>query len=727
LRRKGHRRIAWVSKNPAGKVRTRDLFRRRRIWGAVSATVLFGALAEAMLMLPAWPASMLRSFQGSVFPVLAGGFLGIMIHSAWMRRSRFGVARELIRNHARWLIPGESVLIFQGPIETLHTPFALLLESGEIPPAVFVLHPRREGLAGEGISPGETPLNPAQLQESARRLAAEHQADPKPLKDTELLKRLERDRRWVQQACVDLSEANRLEQSLPPSAEWLLDNEYIFESNARDIRLNLPGRFYRQLPALAGGPDRGLPRIYGLARELAARTDLHLDQENILVFIQAYQAVRPLSIGELWAVPQMLRTTLIENIRQLARGALSELREGEFADFWANRLITANRRDPNQLFSILADLTEAQPHPSPNFAAQLMDYLYDEGAALAPVKAWLERTLQNSLSELGIREKNRLTREQLSIGNAFNSLRLLALIDWKECFEKLSGVEQTLQQDPAGIYPRMDFATRDRYRRAVEDLHRGSGQEEDQVARRAVDLAARAVGDSGGDAVDDEQATHVGTYLIGDKRKDLARLIGCREKLRFRALHWAYRHHSAVYFSGLGFFTAVFIGGPLLIGLYGQAPELQLLTALLLLIPASQLALEVVNNLLMRLLPPRILPKMDFRLEGIPDACRTLVVVPMMLVDQRTIAAEAEKLEIRYLANKEANLLFALYSDYTDATQAHAYADAALIQRSASRPSTGAMATGDFSSSTGSGSGANPSKNSSGGSANAGSWRNSMA
>ena len=102
----------------------------------------------------------------------------------------------------------------------------------------------------------------------------------------------------------------------------------------------------------------------------------------------------------------------------------------------------------------MAELTETQPSPSPYFASQLIDYLYDEGAALAPVQSWLERTLHKSLNDLSLREKNRQTKDQISIGNAFTSLRQLALLDWKECFERLSRVERALRQDPAGIYPR---------------------------------------------------------------------------------------------------------------------------------------------------------------------------------------------------------------------------------------------------------------------------------
>ena len=675
LRRKGYLRTAWVSRRLDGGIHIGDPFRWGRFFGAAAAFLLFGCLAAVILMGLQWRGTIPAGSTSVPIAAVGSGIFGILLGVAWIRRSRFGVERALLGDHGRRLMSGETVLILQAPIEGLRSAVAALPQSGETPPAVFVLHPRREVPVEESWSP-EALLNPAQLQERARRLAEEHRVDPKPQRNTELLRRLERSRRWIQQVCLDLSEAFRLERSMLPTAEWLLDNEYILESNARDVLLNLPRHYYRQLPVLASGPNRGLPRIYGLAQDLAAHSDLCLDEENIPAFIEAYQSAGPLSIGELWAVPQMLRVVLIEGIRHLAGRALTELREGEIADLWAGRLIAANRRDPSRLFSILAELTEAHPSPSPYFASQLIDYLYDERAALAPVQSWLERTFHRSPSDLSLSEKSRQTKDQISIGNAFTSLRRLALLDWKKCFERLSRVEGLLRQDPAGIYPRMDFATRDRYRRAVEDLHRGSGLAEDQVAQRALDLATLPASDSAADV----RAAHVGTYLIGEKRGDLGRLIECRETLRFRALRWACRHHSAVYFSGLAFFSAAFIFFPILFALRGHAPGIQLLLALLLLVPASQLSLEATNYLITRLFPPRTLPKMDFRDSGIPDACRTLVVVPMMLVDAESIRTEAEKLEIRYLANREANLFFGLYSDYTDAERVHCEADEGLLQ-----------------------------------------------
>jgi len=396
-------------------------------------------------------------------------------------------------------------------------------------------------------------------------------------------------------------------------------------------------------------------------------TRLRMDRDNIGSFIDAYQSVRTLTIGELWALPQMLRVALIESIQSLAVTALEDLRERQLADFWANRLIAANRRDASQLLALLAELSATVPNPTTYFGAQLVGLLYDEAAALAPVQSWLERTLKKPLHDFTLREQNRQTSEQLSCGNAFTSLRQLALLDWRELFERLNKVELLLRRDPSGVYPGMDFATRDRCRRAVEELARRSARTEEQVAEQAVTLATRAQREG-----TDGRHSHVGFWLIGEGRGELVRLLECRETLRHRILDRVYRRHAAVYALGIGGFTALFLFLITCFVRTGLSPAVLAGLLLLLLIPVSQLAIEVVNYLVTRLLPPRTLPQMDFADSGIPDDFRTLVVVPMMLVNAETVEAEVEKLEIRYLANKEANLLFSLFTDYTDsATLSH--------------------------------------------------------
>jgi len=246
LQRKGFRRAAVVSKTADAFVHTRDPFPRRRAFGALIAFVLFGILAYIASISLRWPEPILSGILSALIPILAGGFIGILFSGMWVRRSRFGVDRSLLEDHARWLVADETALILQTPVNTMRIPVAVLLGSGEIVPTIFVLHPKREKLIEYARSPGE-PLSPEKIQEHAKRLAEDHPVDPNTERNNELLRRLEQACQRIHQVCSDLSEASKLEQNTPPTAEWLLDNEYIIESNARDVQLNLPRRCRRSL------------------------------------------------------------------------------------------------------------------------------------------------------------------------------------------------------------------------------------------------------------------------------------------------------------------------------------------------------------------------------------------------------------------------------------------------------------------------------------------------
>ncbi len=672
MEKKGYTRTAVLHRPAAGKVQVHDPFPAFRILLTFLFAALFAVLAGLVFFLlrgqgfrpveqyPVW------------VPFLAGGLLGLLFGLAVIRRSQFGIDHRVLAEHALWLLPEESVLLLQAPLHTFRYPQIVIRDSGETQPTVFLLHPRRKRESVE--EPGIGALLPQlQLQEYAQRLAKEHRLHTRHIRNGALLRRITRVAWTIHQVCRDLSDASRLEQPTTPSAEWILDNEYIIESNVRDIQTNLPRSYFQELPVLNCDPFRNLPRVYGLAKELATHVDLRLDRETIRVFLEAYQSVHPLTIGELWALPQMLRLALIDSIRNLAERALSEMGERETAGFWANRLIAANRHDPGRLFSVLAKLTESQPAPSEYFCSQLISYLYDETNALVLVQNWLGRTLLHPLGDLNLREQNRQTKDQISIGNAFSSLRQLSQLDWRTIFEETSRVEHLLRLDPSGIYPQMDFETRDRYRHALEEIARRSKTAESSVVERLLDLAGRS-------PREDDRAHHVGYYLVAEGRRELVRALRGRETIRHSAREWVYAHHTAVFFSFFAFaFTALFL--PLLyLCLAGQGFGIRFVLPLLFILPASQIAIELMNYILTRVLHPRTLPKMDFEKPGVPETFRTLVVVPILLTDAETIRAEMEKLEIRYLGNKDANIFFSLFSDYEDSDAAEQDGDAGLLQ-----------------------------------------------
>src|SRR4029450_2570296 len=339
-------------------------------------------------------------------------------------------------------------------------------------------------------------------------------------------------------------------------------------------------------------------------------------------FLVAFQAIAPLDIGELWALPLMLRLQLLECLRSLAIQIEQQQSQSEEADFWANRLITAARHSSTQLLRMMEALVERHPAPSAHFASELMAHLYDEEAALPLVIAWLERSLRAPFLEVMQQEHRRQAVQQTALADVINSCRLLVQIAWPEFFQSISWAETELAADPAGVYARLDFETADRCRSAVEEIARWSKRSEQEIIHQTLALAKTA---------EDEVGRHVGYYLIDAGRPALERATGGRVPLAERSRRWLRAHAVGAYFGSLFVLAVAMVAAPLLF-INGSIPGVTLgLLGLLLLLPASELSVLTVNYLVTSLLPPQALPKMSFRKEGIPDDCRTLVVVPTLL------------------------------------------------------------------------------------------------
>ena len=687
LRGAGQRRAALLHKGKDGSVQTITKGRRY-------VALIAGPLSLALGALGLWVAKALFRVDEVVDPrSLILGFAGVGAGLGlgwWLGTRRWpGVDRAVLASHAGWMASDETLLALSSSLENLRSALTTLRGFGEAEPAIFVLFSDR-GLVDSEIEATRVPLPPPQLQAHARRLAEQHRIDPRGRAKEALLDRLEAARLEIHTICGDLGKAGAMGQPLGASAEWVLDNEYMVESHVRDVQVNLPRQFYRQLPGLLDDLGQGLPRVYDLSSDLVSHTDARLTEEIILGFVEAYQQTSPLTIGELWALPLMLRIALVQRIRQIAIQALTELRERQLADFWANRLLVTARREPSLLFARLAELAEAQPAPTPFFGTQLAAQLYDEEGVLVPVQSWLERSHRRPMSETNLREQNRQATEQVSVANAITTLRQLAMLDWRDLFERLSRVERALSRDPAGVYAEMDFESRNTYRGVVEELARRSGRHEVEVARAAVELASQSARPAAagertpagpqppGGA---ERGGHVGAYLIGESRPALTKRLNCRESTGYLLRQFVYRHNAAIYLIAVVLSTTLLALLPLVVGLQVKLRWVYLIGGLLVLGPTSQLGLQLVNYLVSRSLPPRTLPKMDFSRQGIPDAFRTLVVVPIILSDPETIRTEIEKLEIRYLANAEPNLAFGLFSDFADAPEAHMPEDPAFLAR----------------------------------------------
>ena len=240
-------------------------------------------------------------------------------------------------------------------------------------------------------------------------------------------------------------------------------------------------------------PRQGLPRVYQVASEIVAESGGALEPEIIRKFLVAFQAITPLDIGELWALPLMLRLQLLEWLRALAIQVEQQQSQSEEADFWANRLITAARHSSPRLLKVM-EATRGTVIPSrrAHFASELVAHLYDEEAALPMVTGWLERSLGAPVLEVIQQEHRRQAVQQTALANVINSCRRLAQIQWRELFQSTSWAESELAADPAGVYARTDFETRDRCRSAVEEIARWSKRSEQEAIDQALALAKTA-------------------------------------------------------------------------------------------------------------------------------------------------------------------------------------------------------------------------------------------
>nr|WP_241093355.1 glucoamylase family protein [Xanthomonas sp.] len=494
-----------------------------------------------------------------------------------------------------------------------------------------------------------------------------------------LLARLKQNEDMLRDALAMLAGMVRDDVRITPAGEWLLDNFYLVEEQIHTARRHLPTGYSRQLPALAQGPSIGLPRVYALSMDAIAHGDGRIDADTTSRFVAAYQTVTPLKLGELWAIPIMLRLGLLENLRRVAARVMRDGIDHRLASDWADRLNTTAAQDPKSVVLVVADMARSQPPLSGAFVAELVRGLHGRGGVLAMPVTWVEQWLADSghrVDELVHAESQQQAADQVSISNSIASLRFLATMDWRDFVEELSVVERHLRQDPHGTYAQMDFHTRDSYRHSVELLARRSGAAESAVAECAVRLAQAAAGDDG---------RHVGYYLVDDGLPELQAAIATLPQARRKPRVAVRTLPLAAYLAPIAAIAAIGSGMLLrqLQGLPQAAPWwLWASTALLGAVVFSELGIALVNWAATMLVPPRTLPRMDFS-KGLPAASRTLVVVPSMLSDTATVDELVESLEVRFLANRDPQLHFALLTDFLDAAQATLPTDAALLDHAA--------------------------------------------
>jgi cyclic beta-1,2-glucan glucanotransferase len=529
------------------------------------------------------------------------------------------------------------------------------------------------------------------LEQHARTLAAADRITEASREGRAVGPRIADNGRVLLESYRVLARAIMDERWVTPASEWLVDNFPIVDEQLREIRDDLPPDYYRELPKLAAGHLAGYPRVLGVAWAYIAHTDSRFDPESLRRMVLAYQEVEPLTIGELWAIAISLRILLVDNLRRLAERIVRGRTARQQADELADGVLGLGPDGPGGAAAAMRRLAKATLPTAAR--VELFQRLRDQDPAVTPALLWLEDLLarQGTTAEEMVRlEHQRQAAMNVTVRNVITSMRLISWFDWAQFVESVSLVDAVLRERSS--FGAMDFATRDRYRHAVEELARDSGLTELEIARRAADMADAdaptsptplSTPPSTGSEERPPPRREPGHYLISHGRIAFERSLGVQvpRPVRFRRRYVFLA--SRGYVASIAIVTALLAAVPLgLSALAGPAGVGLVVVALLALAPASDLAVALVNRSVTGVLGPRRLPRLDLD-AGVPTELRTLVVVPMLLTSEADAEAQVNGLEVHYLANREGDLRFALLSDWLDAPTEHVAGDDDLLSAAA--------------------------------------------
>lgn len=472
-----------------------------------------------------------------------------------------------------------------------------------------------------------------------------------------------------------LKDSVKERRSISPAAEWLLDNYYLIEDEIRIGKRYLPKGYSKGLPKLRSG----FPRVYAIAIEIISHSDGHIDFQSLSHFIVSYQKVSNLTLGELWAIPIMLRLALLENLSRVATRIAVDKKDSEIANKWARLIVETAEGSPNDLVLIIADMARSNPPMVSAFVAEFVRKLQWKGPELTLPLNWVEQHLSgtgDTINSMVAMENQKQAADQVSVSNSINSLRFLAKMDWREFVETMSVVEQTLRFDIEGVYAKMDFYTRDDYRHRIETIAKASGLDEHSIARIAIELALLSFNQDS----NDKRKAHVGYYLVGPGVLKTKKIAGVRLTGLENVQEIIINAQRSLYILSAVFITTS-IGSVMIAIAATTIQHVGWLTVMsvLSLIGASHLAIAITNWWTTLWIKPKPLPKLDYS-EGIPNDNRTLVIVPTLLVSMVQVEKLLEQLEVRFLANRDPNLLFGLLTDFKDAPSQTIPGDDSLIQ-----------------------------------------------
>ena len=497
-------------------------------------------------------------------------------------------------------------------------------------------------------------LDEEQLKNHLEKMAMQHTLKKQSNKNTYPIPQLLENYVKIKKVYQLLNEHIKLDISIHPAGEWILDNFYIIEESVKQIEKEMSIKKYINFTGIQNGKYKGFARIYVLATEIVAYTDNKISSENLESYLQAYQTKKTLNMEEIWNIGIFLQIAIINNIAEICEKIYSSQIQKYKVKSIIERLVENKEKSDLKYTQVAGGRLK-------NVELKSMRYPFIEYMSYS-LKKYGKRAygylniLEEEVEKVGITVAEAIQKEhfdiaisKISMANCITSIKRIQRINFLDIFEKINGVEGILNNEPAKIYENMEYKTKEYYRNTIKEIAKKTNMSEIYVAKKVVELCSQAK--------KGEKESHIGYYLIDDGKEKLYK------KLEYKEHILKQETKVKIYIATIVILTIV------ISALISQALTKELvkriLFTILLLIPISEIVIQTIQYILGKVVKPKLIPKMELK-NGISKENATFVVIPTIIKSKEKVQELFEKMEVFYLANKSPNLYFAVLGDCSE-------------------------------------------------------------
>ena len=513
-----------------------------------------------------------------------------------------------------------------------------------------------------------TMLEKSQLEKHLEKIASNHNTTTKSQKDTYPIPQLIENFKTIEEVYNLLNEHLKLGINIHPAGEWLLDNFYIIEETVKQIQKELPLNKYTNFVGIANGEYKGFARIYVLASEIVAYTDNKIEKQNLEDYLISYQMKKTLSMDEIWNIGTFLQIAIIENITEICAQIYSSQIQKYRAENIAERLVE-NKEKAQIRFknnNIEKNLFQDMRYPFIEYMSYILKRYGKKANAYLSILEEVVEKLGTTVSDVIKKEHFEIANQKVLMGNSITSIKTIQRINFLEIFEKINGVEEILKEDPAQVYNKMDYKTKEYYRGKIKEISKKTKISEIYIAKKMLELAQEN---------QKGKQQHIGYYLIDNGINKLYEKLEYTNKKEKTPKEKTKLYITSVL--SLTIILSIFLSYILNIKIKNTG--FAIISFLLFLIPSSEVIIQIIQTILNKVIKPKLIPKMDFS-NGLDEENSTMVVIPTIVKSKEKVAQMFKNLEVYYLANKSENLYFTLLGDCSESSMKEEKFDEEVIQ-----------------------------------------------